>query len=274
MRRVSAFLFSIVCLSLSSIASADITMTVVASPAPNVFGSPSWSGYTTNALNSLENSLGEIGDRSTDPTAYEIFSDGQFIDASEIIVSNFSSWRGVADEAAPFDGEFGNRVHFGLHIVGDGTMRFRLEDLSYFITSDDGDVLGFSGSFAGLTYSSTRIGIDYGVDQAKGGGDDIIITSGAATQIVDELIYTGVGNAYDATDFPGPSGQEKLDQTIDFINSAGFVEVTGGYILTDEAGETVLADESTSFTIVPEPGTGLLVVVMAGAYAIRRRRQT
>ncbi len=37
--------------------------------ASNVFGSPSWPGYLANALNSLENDLGN-GDRSTDPTAF------------------------------------------------------------------------------------------------------------------------------------------------------------------------------------------------------------
>ena len=60
-------------------------MTVVASPAPNIFGSPSWAGYVINALNSLENDLGEIGNRSTDPTAYSIFDPGSLIDPSEII---------------------------------------------------------------------------------------------------------------------------------------------------------------------------------------------
>ncbi len=255
-----------------SAAQADIVMTVVASPAPNVFGSPNWAGYLANALNSLENSLGEIGDRTTDPTAYETFAEGELVAPSELIVSNFASWRGVADPAPPFDAENGNRVHFGVHIVGDGVMRFRLEDLSYSITSDDGNILGFSGDFSGLTYSATRIGIDYGGDQAKGGGDDTIINSGAATQIVDELIYVGVGNAYDASFATGPSNQEKMDQTIDAVTVNAWFDVTGGYVLTDDTGSTTLASASASFTVVPEPSSALVVFILAGIAFVRRRK--
>lgn len=273
MRRTVFSIAVAFCLLINSPARADITVDVIASPAPNFFGSPSWNAYLANALNSLENGLGEIGDRETDPTAYEIFADGAAVLPNELIVSSFPSWRGVADPSSPFDNERGNRLHFGIHVVGDGTMRFRLEDLSYEITSDDGNVLGIVGDFSGLTYSSTRVGIDYGADMSKGGGDDTIITTGAATQFVDELIYVGVGVAYDASSAAGATNQDKLDNTFSAIASNADFLVTGSYVLTDDTGANILASGSTSLIVVPEPGGALLLISLAGVAGFMRRRK-
>ncbi len=253
-------------------ANADITMSVVASPAPNFFTSPSWGTYANKAINSLENGLGNIGDRNVDPTAYEIFADGSAVLPTELIVSGFSSWRGIADQSSPFDGEFGNRVHFGIRIVGDGVTKFRLEDLSSEISSGDGNQLGFVSSFAGSDYSPIRFGIDYGANMVKGGGDDTIIDSGAGTQLVDEFVYVGSGNAYDASTQPGPSNQEKMDQAIASITSFASFNVTGSYTLTDSGGTNVLATGSTSFVVVPEPGSALLLFGLVGFIGFKRRR--
>ncbi|MEM0925354.1 MAG: PEP-CTERM sorting domain-containing protein [Planctomycetota bacterium] len=268
-RFVSLF---IVTLMLCANAQAEVVMNVFASSAPNFTSSPSWSGYLSNALNSLENGLGNIGDRTTDPTAYEFFADGAVINPQELIVSNFSSWRGVADLGSPFDSERGNRLHFGMHVVGDGSMRFRLEDLSYEISSTDGNRLGFVGSFAGLTYSATRFGIDYGADMMKGGGDDTIIDSGSADQLVDELVYVGVGNGFDASVLSG-TNQEKIDQLLSQIQSGGAFNVTGGYSLSDPSGGSILAAASSTITAIPEPTALAFLTVVAGSVGLRRRRR-
>ncbi|MEM6473003.1 MAG: PEP-CTERM sorting domain-containing protein [Planctomycetota bacterium] len=265
---IQSFILSLFC---CATAQAEVVMSVVASSAPNFTLSPSWGGYLNNALNSLENGLGNIGDRDTDPTAYEFFPEGTFIAPQELIVSNFPSWRGVADPSSPFDGEFGNRLHFGVHVVGDGNMRFRLEDLSFDITSaDNGSLLNFSGDFAGSSYSATRVGIDYGADMMKGGGDDMIINSGSSTQFVDELIYVGVGNAFDASGFSG-SNQEKIDQLIGQVG--GVFDVRGGYSLTDSTGTSILAAGTTTISVVPEPTAIAFLAVAASSFGLRRRRR-
>ncbi|MEO1525410.1 MAG: PEP-CTERM sorting domain-containing protein [Planctomycetota bacterium] len=270
--RFSLLFATLVLLIDQPFARAEVVMDVYASPAPNFTASPSWNGYLANALNSLENDLGSIGDRSLDPTAYEVFADGATIGLNELIVSPFNSWRGVANPSAPFDNEFGNRVHFGVHIVGDGTMRFRLEDLSYEMSStDSGNRLGFSGSFAGGSYSGTRIGIDYGADMAKGGGDDTIIDSGAATQFVDELIYVGVGNAFDASPFSG-SDQERIDQVLSEIGPETIFDFTGSYSLSDSTGASILAAGATTISVVPEPTAVVALLALTGTLAFRRRR--
>ena len=177
-------------------ANATITLDVVASSAPNASGSPSWSGYAANALNSLANGLGNIGSRATVPTAYEIA--GPIIKPGDVMITSFNSWMGVAGPLAPpFDKELGNRMHFGLHAYGDGTSQFKLADLTFAIhSSDPDDSLLFVGDFIGYNYNgTTRFGVNWGPDRVKGGGDDIVYTSGNGTTLVDELVYVGVGNA-------------------------------------------------------------------------------
>ena len=273
--RLSFFVVSLVSFALlSSAARAEVVMDVYASPAPNFSASPSWNGYLANALNSLENNLGNIGDRNLDPTAYEILPDGSGIGAEEIIVSSFNSWRGIANPSSPFANEFGNRIHFGVHIVGDGSMRFRLEDLSFEMSSSDTDnLLGFSGNFAGGSYSGTRIGIDYGADMMKGGGDDTIINSGAATQFVDELVYVGVGNALDASPFTG-SDQDRINQILSQIQSETKFDFTGAYSLSDSTGSSILAAGSTTITVIPEPTAFFALMVVSCAVSSRRRRRS
>jgi len=254
---------------LATLASASVTIEVVPSSAPNVFGSPSWNGYLANALNSLENNLGDIGDRNTDPTAYQAAP--AIIDPGEYMVSSFNSWRGTVAPAAPFANEGGNRMHFGLHAVGDGTTQFALEDISFEVTSSDGpNSLGFTGNFIGLNYSSTRFGIDWGPDRTKGGGDDIIYNSGNGTTLVDEIVYVGVGNAF----WPGggdpnpgnPIGgaQAAMDNAYAYVLANAPFTITGAYTIAGISG-------SGAITTIPAPASALALLGL-GALTTRRRR--
>lgn len=249
-------------------ASADsITLVIRPSSAPNAFGSPNWGSYVTNALTSLEVNGGNIGDRDLSPAAYEILGPGD-LTAGDLMVTSFPSWRGVAAPLAPFAGEYGNRLHFGLHAYGDGTTQFTLEDLSFAVhSSDPADTLQFVGDFVGFHYSSTRFGVHWGADRAKGGGDDTVYTSGNGTTLVDEIVYVGVGNAF----WPGGpgdplTGQAALDATAAYI--AGFTPfaVTGTYSIRGFSA-------SATVTTTPEPGTLLTLGAAASAWAGWRRRR-
>jgi hypothetical protein len=274
MRRSLISLVSVAALACATATYGDsITLNVFASSAPNGFGSAAWDGYCVNALNSLENGLGNIGDRSSDPTAYEIAP--AVVEAGDIAATSFPSWRGVVNPAAPFNNEHGNRMHFGLHAYGDGTTQFSLEDLTFGLHSSDAtDSLEFVGDFITYTYNgTTRYGINWGVDRVKGGGDDIVYTSGNGTTPVDELVYVGVGNAWwPGAGDPDPANpvggaQAAMDEYLAQFSAAQPVEVSCTYAIKGYTG-------GDSVSVVPEPGTlALLGMSVLGllAYAWRRR---
>ncbi|MBX7132759.1 MAG: tandem-95 repeat protein [Fimbriimonadaceae bacterium] len=224
----------------------SMVISVYGSPAPNAFGSPSWPQYITNALTALETGASSVGDRNTDPSAYVQVTNAPWSDA---VVSGFSSWRGVASALPPFDQEGGNRLHFGLRIQGNGT-RFTLEDLEFAVQSDDpSNDLEFSGDFIGFNYSPTRKGIDYGPDRVKGTLDDITYTTGGGTSYVDEIIYVGVGNAWDAS-FETGTDQEKLEAVRCYLENLAPIHVLAEYKIKDGSGG-YFATGSTVVTIIP-----------------------
>lgn len=251
----------------SSVASAGISIEVVASSAPNAFGSPSWGAYMANSLNSLELGLGNIGDRLTDPTAYEVAAD--IVDPSEFMVSSFNSWRGDASPTGAFASELGNRMHFGLRAAGDGVMQFRLEDISFeLVSSDPGNALGYAGDFVGLSYSSARYGIDWGADRVKGGGDDTVYTTGNGATLVDEIIYVGVGNAFwPGGGDPDPSNpiggaQAAMDDSIAWVIGEAPFSMTATYTILGAVG-------SDTITAIPTPGAAPMLL---GAVVMLTRR--
>lgn len=270
--KISRVLMALVLLLLS-VASSSVArggvigMTTKASVAPNAFGSGSWAGFAANGMSSLGGSFGNVGDPNTTATAFVIA--GQYINPGDVIVSNFDSWKGSAPGA--FSPEFGNRLHFPVKIVGDGVTKFRLNDLAYNMTSGDGNVLGFAGNFAGLSYNgTTRSGIDF-VDGIEGNGNDILYTSGNGLTPVDKIVYLGVGNAYDASFEPGATNQDKMNSVIDYINSLAPYHISCTYTMFAQDGVTPLAISSAS-VVVPTPGTCCLGILGALSVLGRRRR--
>ncbi len=220
----SFLVFLLVLLALPAFGFAEITVTVHAHSAPNAYGSPSWGAYMANVMQALQNGLLSVGDRSADPTAYEEivrFTPG------DVMVTSFSSWRGVAEPPVPFNNEYGNRLHFALVALGDGTERFTLADVQFAILSSDGE-LNYIGDLSGTSLNGTsRVGVDYGDDRVLGGGDDTIYDSGEPdTTTLDALFYIGVGNAY----WPGDTtpDQAVLNETADYIWDENII-VSGGY---------------------------------------------
>lgn len=270
----------------ASLASAALTVTVVPSSAPNGFTNPgTWSTYAARALTSLENGGGTIGDRATDPAAYQPLTTR--VAPTDVVVSNFASWRSSASPETYFAAEHGNRLHFGLHVLGNGT-QFRLVDISGTINSDDVvDAFATNFSFAGQSFNSNRRGISYGADGVKGTADDIIYTSGPGTPLLDEFVYPGLGQALDATFEDGTTNQEKLDSVQEWIAVAGLTQVWADYTIANPGrteplgfGESRIAVRNAkgggfiqpAARSVPEPAS-LALFAIASLPMLRRRRE-
>jgi hypothetical protein len=261
----------VLCVMAGSATAGTIAITVRASSAPNAFGSPSWSAYAANAMSSLQSGGGNVGDRNVDPTAYEIL--GPSFEPGDAMVTSFNSWRGLAGPTGAFAGELGNRLHFGMAAIGDGSEQFTLRDVTFAITSSDG-VLNYFDDLSGTTLNgTTRIGVNYGADRVLGGGDDLLYMSGESdTTVLDALFYVGAGNAYWPGGLGDPlTGQAALDATALHIE-ANHVSVTGSYAINGFSGSTTVASAPLPSAAVM--GLGLLGALGVAARIKRRRPET
>jgi hypothetical protein len=247
------------------------TISVTPSVAPNAFGSPSYAAYVTNAVGALHDGDLTRGD-PTSPTYYQAQSNVQ---PNQVIVTSFPSWLGLADPGANFGpnfaNELGNRMLFGLKIDGDG-QQFSIDQLSFTAQSNDpGDTLGFGFGPGSYTYSLDYEGVLAGADHTLWTADDLFVTSGLASQMVDGLVGRGSGNSF-ANNACGCVTVTDQQAAIDAVaNFAGYpTQFTGTYSLGDDTG-------SGTFNIggaVPEPSTWALAVLGFGATGamLRRRR--
>ncbi|MCA9190049.1 MAG: hypothetical protein KDA99_30700, partial [Planctomycetales bacterium] len=193
------------------------------------------------ALKGLEGEPLTIGERNrlANPAAYEQVANSGFVDPREAVVSDgFNSWRGFADNTPDWDGlsgqfasQTGNRIHFGLAIETDGSSVVRLSDLSWEKNWLDGSfqtpsvvVSGEtqSGTFAGSTYTNTRLGVVWG---AGGPGDfstATIAPSGTPGNIpVNAIYYVGIGDGLLAQNTGALTDQQDIDVIVDSFNDPG-----------------------------------------------------
>ncbi len=277
-----------VCGALFSLPAAAVpVITVTPWLAPNAFGSPSFAGAQTHAVNGMiaGNNGGGVATGSG-PQAFTPQTTS--VTASEVIVTGFNSWHGVTNPGAAFGAayaaELGNRMTFALFIDGQGT-QFSISQLSFnAVSSDPGNLLGF-GFPNGYTYSDGYVGILFGADGKLGGGDDQYVTSGADTQLVDALAGRGSGNSFAAYCPPAPAVCDDAAQAAAIADAAaafgpGHVSFTGTYTLNSVTGGP-LASGSGSFDIVtpangvPEPtSVGLALLGLGLLAASRGRRPT
>ncbi len=247
-----------------------ITMLSLPSVGPNNDLSPSWPQYAANALASLGNGGGNIGDPTTDPTAYAAAS---WIIAGDLILSSFPSWLGTAAPSGAFAGESGNQLLFGLVISGNGDY-FRLSNLYNTMSSSDPfDSLGWnSGGFS--AYGTYLVGRDCGADGVCGTADDIVYSNGEDASLpVNQLLYVGVGAAFDASGEPGATDQDKLDSVGAFILSNSPFSVSNTYTLYDDNLSVLASVDSTisEASEVPEPSTLLFAAVGLAGFAVLTR---
>ena len=255
---------------------ADISIEVFPAFAPNGPASPNWVGYVGNAISGIDaggTNTGTGPTRDADPAYYETISGP--ISPSEIVYTTFNSWRGMAANNPAFvgvmTGEFGNRVHFGTRITATDGMEFALSDVTWELDSDDlTDYFDQSGSIVG-NYSSTRVGLNYGADGVKGTADDISITSGAGSQLVNELLYVGVGEGFPSENIAAPTDQDDINLTLSTLTCTEDCEVSLKAIY--RVGDAMGMGDIT--LIVPEPSSMALASIGAllGIAALRNRRQ-
>lgn len=167
---------------MSGLASATVTITVVASSAPNYYGSPSWGTYSSNAMYALRNGLANYGgDQSVTPTAYAAL--GATADVGTNMVSgyapgfplsDFYSWMGQSNPTGAFAAERGNRIHFGMSMVSSVGTQIQLDHIV--VNIDGSGVLSaLNANFNYLgNYSATRQGVLRGLDGILGTGDDTL----------------------------------------------------------------------------------------------------
>lgn len=223
---------------------AAISIQIIPALAPNAYGSINWDTWVANATHGIEFGQTTVGTPGT-PGYYEALAN-QNLYVSQNCVTSFPSWLGKADPGTAFgtqfSAEYGNRLHFGLHIFGNG-QKISISMLSFSATSSDpGNYLGFSFGTGDYGYSSNYYGIDYGPDGVKGGGDDTYIYGGASNQLVDEIVGRGSGNAF-WPDYGDPVMLPPTQATIDaFVKTMPNMFMTGTYKLTD--GPTVIASAS------------------------------
>jgi hypothetical protein len=180
----------------ASMAMGAASISVYPSLAPNATGSASWSAYEANAMSALESGASTAGTPGT-PSYYSQVASGTRVSTGSYIVTDFKSWLGYADPGTAFGAayanEVGTRVHYGLHINGNGA-KFSVSQLSFALLYNDATYTDYSlfnvpaGSY---DYTPGRAGLDYGPDNTKGTLDDVWVTSGPSSQLVDEFFTRG-----------------------------------------------------------------------------------
>jgi len=267
--------------------------TIVVTPwtAPNVYGSASFDPAADNQFTALRTGASSAGTPGT-PTYYQAITGP--VSYGNIIATNFNSWKGVANPGAPYGSELGNRVHYGLFINGNGS-QFSISQLS-FAFDGNGASNYFDFNFGtGYQYGAYDydgggnyggyVGILKGLDGIVGTADDVFVTSGADSQLVDALIGRGSGMA-DAVycgavpDTSGPCGagnQGYIDNEIAFIQADGFTQLKGTYSLLNANGAPTSTGSATvvfAAAGVPEPATWAMMIMGFGfiGASLRRRR--
>ena len=114
--------------------SSPLTFRVFSSPAPNRHtsdNSPAKNAYNTwvgRAMRFVEGDYSNMGNPASDPGAFVVDST---VAPREYMVSINNSWRGKSNPTGAFAGQHGNRMHFVLHVKGNGTVRFKYEDITW-----------------------------------------------------------------------------------------------------------------------------------------------
>jgi hypothetical protein len=266
-KNLSALLAAIVLSAMAwpvsaQVVSTDPTITVQATLAPNAYGSPSWTQWTLNGLYAAQFNLGSYG--AAGPTQYNVVTGP--LPTADNIVTGYPSWLGQADPTGAYAGEYGNRASFTVEINGNGGLVSISEMGFYGNSSDPGDLLGAGFSWPNdsivpgdWTYDATDIGI---IDNP--GGSYTYVTSGPATQLVNEIISIGAGNAYPSYlgDDPNPGATDQQTLDYDLAQTPASYDFTGTFTYGDSLSGSATFD---FIPTVPDAGSVAFdALVLAG----------
>ena len=242
--------------------------------------SPGFAGWVPNAIQGITNGFQTVGNFATDPTAFQTIT--AFKIADLIPTSDFNSWRGSAFPSGAFANELGNLLYSPVDIKDVGG-QFSLSQVVFTGLSSDNpspgnpgaSLLGNVTDLANFSYNAGRIGLIHHSD-----GTVTYITSGASSQLVDEIIYRGVGS-FD-TDLTlagsGMTGQQLLNAEIAKFAAVPNLSFTGTYTIykdgTSRDAGSILFSNSATIGTVPEPSSlAMMTIALLGSAAAARFRR-
>lgn len=237
--------------------------------------SPNFAAYEANVLSGL--AAGGVatgsGPAAFDPLAQTSFS------TYEVTGTSFHSWRGDVNPTGAYAGEFGTYLRVAATVSS--STSFNLGDVYVSAHASDFDIPKQSlDSGAPYVFGVDLIGLSYGPDGVRGGGDDILYadpSANAGTRL-NELYFLGV--AY-VNIFFSPEEELALGGTPQAVYAASndFFSPYSPYVYdvsySLEQNGSVLADATFSGTIAPVPEPSTRLALTAGlvflASAARKR---
>lgn len=266
-------------------AHAQVAATVEAALAPipvmadGVTPNPAFEAWNANALQSLLQGGGAVGNPAAGPSAYVplgTVNQSDFITTFTDPAATFPSWKGIADPAAPFDSQYGDGLAFSVRFVS-STPTLRLSNLDVVMSSDDpGDVYdAFSHTLDSLAYTPRHEGINWGPDGIPNTADDIVYNNGQDwTLPVNEILITGTVIAPEALAHAGADNQENINDSLnDFYSQYPMTEASAEYIMFDDSGNLLMDVKQTVNINVPEASSlGALLVGTLAMIARPRRK--
>lgn len=253
----------------ASVPAKAVTITVETWLAANGAGSPSFAAAEANAVQGMMNGGVATG---SGPSAFTPVTN---VTPAQAVVTQFRSWMGVVDPGSAFGAayanESGNRMTFALSAIGDPSHEFSISQMSFVgHSSDPSGLLDFAVPFGGYNYSAGFVGVLFGADGKLGGGDDIFITSGPNTQLVDALFGRGSGNSLAAVCHGCTLGEQQA--AIDAVAADPGIPFTftGTYTVGEDS-----ASGTFNIANVPEPSTwAMMVLGFAGMGFMAYRRKS